>query len=95
MLELMRTNQRIKGIFNSNINKRVTAETEKLQKVVAEKDDEIAKLMDVSGNCRLPTRGRMICRRRSMLQRARRKKRCVLRLSRQRRRRRSSLVCWD
>jgi nucleoprotein TPR len=46
ILDLMKSNQRVKGIVNVNINKRVAAETEKLQKVITEKDEEIAKLKE-------------------------------------------------
>jgi nucleoprotein TPR len=46
ILELMKSNQRVKGIVNNNINKRVNAETEKLQKTIAAKDDEINQLKE-------------------------------------------------
>ena len=46
VLSLMKTNQRVRGIVNNNINKRVSLETEKLQKAFAEKDEEIAKLKE-------------------------------------------------
>ena len=50
VLEMMKTNQRIRGIFNSNINKRVAAETEKHQRIVAEKDEELAKLQSAQSS---------------------------------------------
>jgi len=49
MLQLMKTNQRIKGIFNNNVNKRVGQETEKLKVTLAEKDEEMAKLKEAQG----------------------------------------------
>ncbi|WPH02229.1 Hypothetical protein R9X50_00508500 [Acrodontium crateriforme] len=44
MLELVKTNQRMKGIVRNNIVKGVAVETEKLNKTIAEKDAEIAAL---------------------------------------------------
>ncbi|KAK5174053.1 Protein mlp1 [Saxophila tyrrhenica] len=49
VLQLMKTNQRVKGIFNSNINKRVASETERLKAAVTEKEEEIAKLQEERG----------------------------------------------
>ena len=46
ILELMKTNQRVKGIFNANINKRVAVEVETLKKAATEKDEEIARLKE-------------------------------------------------
>lgn len=50
VLQLMKTNQRIKNIVNNNINKRVNLERESHQKAVAEKDEEIAKLKEAHGS---------------------------------------------
>ena len=50
ILELMKSNQRVKGIVNNNINKRVNAETEKLQKTIAAKDEEINQLKEAHGS---------------------------------------------
>ena len=50
VLEMMKSNGRIRGIVNNNINKRVTAELEKHQTAIAAKDEEIAKLKESQSN---------------------------------------------
>jgi nucleoprotein TPR len=46
ILESIKSNQRVRGIFNNNLTKRVNAETEKLQKTIAAKDEEISQLKE-------------------------------------------------
>lgn len=50
VLEMMKTSARIRGIVNNNINKRANVETEKLNKTIAAKDEEIAKLKEAQSS---------------------------------------------
>ncbi|KAK3724794.1 Protein mlp1 [Vermiconidia calcicola] len=49
ILDMMKNNARIRGVFNKNVTQRVRNETEKLHNLVAEKDEEIAKLKEAQG----------------------------------------------
>ncbi|KAK3707925.1 Protein mlp1 [Vermiconidia calcicola] len=49
ILDMMKNNARIRGVFNKNVTQRVRNETERLHTAVAEKDEEIAKLMEAQG----------------------------------------------
>lgn len=50
VVELLRSNQRVRTIFSNNIKKSVAIETEKLSTTIAEKDEEIATLKESQGS---------------------------------------------
>ena len=50
ILDAMKSNQRVRTIVNNNINKRVISETEKLNKTIAAKDEEISQLKEAQTN---------------------------------------------
>ena len=44
MVDMIKTDARVRSLFSNNLKNRVTAETEKLQKLISEKDEKIAEL---------------------------------------------------
>jgi len=48
--DLVKNNQRVRSILQNNIRKGIAAETEKLHKTIADRDEELSKLKEAQGN---------------------------------------------